>query len=285
MFFFVVVILQVGCEFEFVDCDFCCICDLIYQCVGILLVLVKCDMVYGCLLCCLCVFGMCSFYDYFDQFEVYGGDEWQVFINVLIINLIVFFCELYYFEKFIDELCVCSGYGMLQLWLCVVFIGEELYLMVIIVCEIFGMFKLLVCILVMDVDIQVLVIVSWGVYVIDCVFGLDLVVCKCYFQCGIGFNEGYCCVLLVLCELIDFCLFNLFVICYDVGGFFDVLFCCNVMIYFDKFIQCGIFLCLIQYMGDDGLFYIGYLENYFYVVDLIQFCGCILYKCVFGVLV
>lgn len=169
---------------------------------------------------------------------------------------------------------------LLLLWLCVVFMGEEFYLMVIIVCEVFGILKLLVCIIVIDVDIQVLVIVGRGVYNIDCVVSFDLDLCCCYFQCGSGFNEGQCCVLFVLCELIEFCLLNLFVLCYDVGGLFDVLFCCNVMIYFDKLIQCVIFGWLVQYLVDDGLFYIGYLENYLYVVDLIQFCGCILYCCV-----
>lgn len=77
--------------------------------------------------------------------------EWEVFINVLMINLIVFFCELYYFLILLEFV---KGWLVLVLvWCLVVFIGEELYLIVIMLIEVFG--EMVVCsvlIFVIDFD-------------------------------------------------------------------------------------------------------------------------------------
>lgn len=74
-----------------------------------------------------------------------------MFINVLMINLIVFFCELYYFLILLEFV---KGWLVLVLvWCLVVFIGEELYLIVIMLIEVFG--EMVVCsvlIFVIDFD-------------------------------------------------------------------------------------------------------------------------------------
>lgn len=60
-------------------------------------------MVYSCFVRWLCVLEIYSFKEYL----VYVGsckDEMEYFINVFIINFMVFFRELYYFDVFVNYL-------------------------------------------------------------------------------------------------------------------------------------------------------------------------------------
>lgn len=134
-----------------------CIKVLIYKCVGISLYDGKYVMVYSCVLCCLCDIGYISFRVYLDWLEQYDGVEWQEFINVLIINFIVFFCEQYYFIILDELMCVWCMYDWC-IWCLVVFIGEEFYFIVMMVIEVLGLSGLFHLVN-SDIDIKVLVIV------------------------------------------------------------------------------------------------------------------------------
>lgn len=88
--------------------------------------------------------------------------EIEYFINVFIINLILFFREVYYFDVLV--LFFEMYLELLIIW-CVVFSsGEEFYFIVMICVEVCGLLKYNIIILVFDIDSKMLDKVIVGVY-------------------------------------------------------------------------------------------------------------------------
>lgn len=85
-----------------------------------------------------------------------------MFINLLIMNLMVFFCEVYYFFLFVDYVCCC--FGEYCVWSVVVLIGEELYSIVMMLVDILGIVFGCWKVFVSDIDIEVLEKVRSGIY-------------------------------------------------------------------------------------------------------------------------
>lgn len=96
-------------------------------------------------------------------------------------------------------------------------------------------------------------------------------------MCGMGLYEGLVCVCQELVNYVEFFFVNLLEKQYNVFGFFDVIFCCNVMIYFDKMIQEDILCCFVLFFKFDGLLFVGYLENFSNFVCEFSLCGQMVY--------
>ncbi|MFN0304644.1 MAG: CheR family methyltransferase, partial [Burkholderiales bacterium] len=78
--------------------------------------------------------------------------------------------------------------------------------------------------------------------------------------------------------LIEFRPLNLLAPRYDVSGPFDVIFCRNVMIYFDKPTQRTILEKFAPLLAPDGLMFCGHSENFTQARDLFQLDGKTVYR-------
>jgi chemotaxis protein methyltransferase CheR len=97
---------------------------------------------------------------------------------------------------------------------------------------------------------------------------------------GKGVNEGLVSVRPELKKLISFQQLNLLDDSWPIKGDFDVIFCRNVMIYFDKPTQSKILSKFVPLMKPDGLLFAGHSENFLYVSDDFKLRGKTVYQLV-----
>jgi chemotaxis protein methyltransferase CheR len=79
-------------------------------------------------------------------------------------------------------------------------------------------------------------------------------------------------------QLITFKPLNLLASTWPVSGPFDVIFCRNVMIYFDKPTQSKILARFVPLMKPDGLLFAGHSENFMYACDALKLRGKTIYE-------
>jgi chemotaxis protein methyltransferase CheR len=78
--------------------------------------------------------------------------------------------------------------------------------------------------------------------------------------------------------MISFKKLNLLGDSWPVSGPFDVIFCRNVMIYFDKPTQARILSRFVPLMKQDGLLFAGHSENFLYVSESLKLRGKTVYE-------
>lgn len=267
-------------DFAFSGADFARVRELIHARAGIALAESKRQMVYGRLGRRLRALGIRSFRDYLDRLESgeYDNEEWQAFTNALTTNLTAFFREAHHFEILTRFLANRSGKGVQRIWCAAASTGEEPYSIAIAACEALGSDAPAVEIVASDVDTQVLEAASRGVYPLERVQGIEAARLRRFFQRGNGPNEGRVRVKPSLRAMITFRSINLLDRDYGFRGAFDVIFCRNVMIYFDKPTQRAILQRFRPLLVPDGLMFAGHSESFFHCADLFAPCGRTVYR-------
>ena len=260
-------------EFSFSTADFERVRKLIYQHAGISLSPVKQDMVYSRLARRLRATGKSSFADYLDALEKNGGDEWERFVNSLTTNLTSFFREPHHFPIFAEHLRKLGTRRPIRVWCSAASTGEEPYSIAITVAETFGSNASHVSIMASDLDTNVLATAQKGVYPIERVDKLSPERLRKFFLRGTGAQEGYVSVRPELKKMIQFQRINLLDQSYAVKGPLDVIFCRNVMIYFDKPTQYKILSRFAPLMQPDGLMFAGHSESFLHAADLFKSQG------------
>ncbi len=260
-------------EFDFSAGDFERVRKLIYQHAGISLSPVKQDMVYSRLARRLRATGKASFGEYLDSLERNGGDEWERFVNSLTTNLTSFFREAHHFPIFADYLRKIGTRRPIRVWCSAASTGEEPYSIAITVAETFGTGASHVSIMASDLDTNVLATAQKGVYPIERVEKLSPERLRKFFLRGTGTQEGYVSVRPELRRMIEFQRINLLDQAYSVKGPIDVIFCRNVMIYFDKPTQYKILSRFAPMMNPDGLMFAGHSESFLHAADLFKSQG------------
>ncbi len=261
-------------EFSFTETDFERVRSLIYQHAGISLSDAKTDMVYSRVGRRLRTNGFTEFRDYLDQLEsANDAQEWEAFTNALTTNLTSFFREGHHFPVLAKHLK--SQPKPLRIWCSAASTGEEPYSLAITACEVFNTLKPPVEIIATDIDTNVLATARQGVYVEDRVKDLSESRKKAYFERGVGKNAGKVRVKKPLRDLIEFKQLNLLSDQWPMSDHeaFDVLFCRNVMIYFDKETQGKILSRFKPLMKPEGLLFAGHSENFLYVSDFLKLLG------------
>ena len=264
-------------EFEFTANDFARVRKLIYQHAGISLSDAKTDMVYSRIGRRLRVLDMDSFKTYLDQLER-GNDtkEWEAFVNSLTTNLTSFFREEHHFPILADHLVLLKK--PIRIWCSAASTGEEPYTIAITACEAFGTLTPPVEIIATDIDTNVLNTAARGVYPNDRISKLPNHILKQYFQRGTGAQEGAVRVRNELKALINFQPLNLLGDNWIVKEPFDVIFCRNVMIYFDKPTQTKILSRFAPLMKPHALLFAGHSENFMYVSNAFKLRGKTVYE-------
>ncbi|MBV8666667.1 MAG: chemotaxis protein CheR [Burkholderiaceae bacterium] len=266
-----------GKEFEFTPHDFERVRALIYKRAGIALAESKQEMVYSRLARRLRAVGMTSFVQYLDELE-HGGDdqEWEAFTNALTTNLTSFFREAHHFPILAEHAAKLKG--QIDIWCCASSTGEEPYTIAMTVCEVFNTLTPPVNIIATDIDTNVLTTAANGIYPIDRVEKLSPERARRFFLRGKGEKAGLVRVRPELRKLITFKQLNLLSDHWPIAGPFDVIFCRNVMIYFDKPTQGRILTRFAPLMKPDALLFAGHSENFLYVTDAFKLRGKTVYE-------
>jgi chemotaxis protein methyltransferase CheR len=261
-------------EFSFDPRDFERVRKLIYARAGINLQEGKQAMVYSRLSRRLRETGHQSFSAYLQWLEQAGGaagdTEWQEFVNCLTTNLTSFFREEHHFPILAEALRQQGG-RPLRLWCSAASTGEEPYSLAMCVAETLGA-QAQVKILASDIDTHVLATAQRGVYRLDA-GGLSPERLKRHFMRGTGANQGFMRVKPELARLVEFRPFNLVQPSWQLGQAFDIVFCRNVMIYFDAQTQRRILERMHGVMAAGSLLFVGHSENFTESRDLFSLRG------------
>ena len=251
-------------EFKFTQHDFARVRELIHQRAGIALADSKREMVYSRLARRLRATGIDSFAVYLDRLAEAGNeDEQTAFVNALTTNLTSFFREAHHFPILADYLRAASA--PVAIWCCASSTGEEPYSIAMTVCDAFGTLKPPARIVATDIDTNVLATAGDGVYPLDRIDKLTPEQKRRFFLKGTGPQQGLVRVRPELRQLVEFSSLNLLAPQWPLHGPFDVIFCRNVMIYFDKPTQAKILARFAPMLKPDGLLFAGHSENFSYV--------------------
>ena len=266
-------------EFSFDARDFERVRSLIYARAGISLNAGKQAMVYSRLSRRLRDTGHRSFGSYLQWLEAAGGSEgeqeWQEFVNCLTTNLTSFFRESHHFEALIDDLKARAG-KPLRIWCSAASTGEEPYTIAMTAIEALGE-RADVKIVASDIDTNVLATAARGVYPADA-RGLSAERQRRHCQRGTGANSGSMRIKPELARMIDFRGLNLMDARWSLGEPFDIVFCHNVMIYFDATTQRRVLGQMHAVMKPKSLIYVGHSENFTDMKDLFRLRGKTIYE-------
>ncbi|MFN5047879.1 CheR family methyltransferase [Roseateles sp.] len=266
-------------EFSFSRADFDRVRQLIYRHAGISLHEGKHAMVYSRLSRRLRDTGHRSFANYLQWLESTTGaeaeQEWQEFVNCLTTNLTSFFREEHHFHALADDLKPLAGKPV-RVWCCAASTGEEPYSIAMTCHEALGG-SASVQIVSSDIDTNVLNTARRGVYSADA-RGLSQQRLKNYFMRGTGANAGRIKVKPELQRWIEFRTLNLMDQQWSLGEPFQIVFCRNVMIYFDAPTQRKVLERIHRVMKPHGLLFVGHSENFTESRDLFRLRGKTIYE-------
>jgi chemotaxis protein methyltransferase CheR len=266
-------------EFAFDRADFERVRQLIYQRAGISLHAGKQAMVYSRLSRRLRETTHRSFGSYLKWLEsmtgAEGEAEWQEFINCLTTNLTSFFREDHHFVALATELSHRVN-QQLRIWCNAASTGEEPYSIAMTVAESLGV-NAPARIICSDIDTRVLSTARRGVYSADA-RGLTPERLRRHFLRGKGDNAGFIRVKPELANLVEFRVHNLMDSQWSLGEPFDIVFCRNVMIYFDAPTQRAVLQKIHGVMRPKGLLFVGHSENFTEAKDLFRLRGKTVYE-------
>ena len=265
-----------GREFAWTNADFDRVQALIYQRAGISLHNGKHAMVYSRLSRRLRETGHQSFKDYLDWLHKHDGPEWQEFVNALTTNLTSFFREQHHFETLAEHLRTEPSRAW-KIWCNAASTGEEPYSIIITAMEALGA-KANVHLTASDIDSKVLASAAQATYRLDGLKGMNAQRLHRFFLKGKGSNEGMAKIRPELKALIDFVNINLIRDDWQFRERFDLVFCRNVMIYFDASTQRKVLERIHRVMLPGGLLFVGHAENFGEFRDLFLLKGKTVYE-------
>jgi chemotaxis protein methyltransferase CheR len=209
-----------------------------------------------------------SFADYYSYVTTdEGTDELISMIDSLSTNLTYFFREESHFQKLRQILPLLlnspSHAGQsekLRIWSAGCSTGEEPYSLAMTICECANGSSHGVKIIATDISTRVLQMAVKGVFNQDKLKNMTSAMLKKYFQMGSGRWDGHYRIKKDISNMIQFSRFNLM----DTppSSFrFDIIFCRNVMIYFDKLTQAALVNRFFQCLNKGGHLFIGHSES------------------------
>ncbi|MBF5007512.1 chemotaxis protein CheR [Diaphorobacter sp. NR2-3-3-1] len=219
-----------------------------------------------------------SFHDYLNWLELRPDhEEWQEFVNVLTTNLTAFFREPHHFEMLATWLAQHPN-GPWHVWSCAASTGEEPYSIVMTAHETLGPQAARFKVLASDIDSRVLKRAAEGVFRDDHLKGLSEERLHRFFLRGTGVNAGLVRVRPALQQAVEFQHINLIDADWPFQQPLDVVFCRNVMIYFDAETQRGVLERLHAVMRPGGLLFVGHAEHFSDARDLFVLRGKTVYE-------
>ncbi|MCS6866897.1 MAG: CheR family methyltransferase [Gemmataceae bacterium] len=266
------------------DAEFHAIRDLLYEWTGISLSPAKRNMVCARLAKRLRHHGLHSFREYYQllQDDSLGLQERQQFINCLTTNKTDFFREPHHFDFLRDPIIATlqtRQVRRLRIWSCACSTGEEPYTLAMILAE--------HCprsqgwdteILASDIDTDVLAKAQQGIYPAERIAPVPEAWRRKYFLRGYGAKQGQVAVKPELRHRVKFRQINLTDDHWPIRTTFDVIFCRNVLIYFDRPTQSRILERFTHYLTPGGYLFLGHSENIHWLAERYRPLGGTVYQ-------
>jgi len=186
-------------------------------------------------------------------------------LNTVSTNLTSFFREKKHFEFLesygVKQILETKYQKQLRCWSAGCSTGEEPYTISIVLDQLKHLYPDMdYSILATDISTDVLSKATSGIYEISKTNNLDYSILKTYFKKGVGEREGFVRVIKSIRNKIKFMRFNL-IEPYSFGIKFDIIFCRNVMIYFEKPIQSIIVNKFYDTLNPGGFLFVGHSES------------------------
>ena len=270
-------------EFEFTDADFHRLRALVLEHAGISLSEHKRDLVYGRLARRVRALGLSRFSDYCELLQHERHPELECFINAITTNLTAFFRERHHFDILAEEIgrrqaLHEGGRLKVRVWSAGCSTGEEPYSIAMTLGTTMpDIDRHDVRILATDLDSNVVTTAARGIYTAGAVSELDQWTLKQWFLRGKGEQAGRVMAAPVLRNLIDFRQLNL-MHDWPMRGPFDVIFCRNVVIYFDTATKRRLFQRFADMLKPGGLLFIGHSETLRNISDRFELIGKTAYR-------
>jgi chemotaxis protein methyltransferase CheR len=270
-------------EFHFTDSDFQALRKLVKEMTGINLAESKRELVYGRVSRRLRALGLSSFGAYRQLLESGDGSELVAFCNALTTNLTSFFRESHHFDYLRGEFlaprrAASRRSERIRIWSAACSSGEEPYSIAMTIVETIPDWqKWDIKILATDLDSDILARAQRGCYNAERVKGLHPKRLGRFFtETQEGTERAYQ-VVPELAKLITFKQINLM---HDLpmSGPLDAIFCRNVVIYFDKDTQRGLFSRMAKLQRPDDLLLLGHSETLFKVSEDYTLIGKTIYR-------
>ena len=204
-----------------------------------------------------------------------GEAEWQEFVNCLTTNLTAFFREEHHFPLLAEAMRAHRGSAM-RVWCNAASTGEEPYSLAMTALDTLGA-KPAIEITASDIDTQVLDTARAGIYAADA-RGLTPELLKRHFLRGKAANSGLMRVRPELGALVDFRPLNLMETRWALPEPLDIVFCRNVMIYFDAETQMRVLEGMHRVMRPGALLFAGHSENFSQARALFRLRGKTVYE-------
>jgi chemotaxis protein methyltransferase CheR len=270
-------------EFAFSEEDFNSLRTLVRKHTGISLSDAKRELVYGRLSRRLRALGIDSFRDYRNLLTADPeGQEMVEFCNAITTNLTSFFRESHHFDYLREQVLLALGTRppgqRLRIWSAGCSTGEEPYSIAMTVRESLPQASRHdIRILATDLDSDVLSRGRTGVYAEDRIKGMSRARLSSFFREQIDGGLVRWTVTADLRELITFKQLNLMHEL-PMRGPFDVIFCRNVVIYFDKDTQRDLFRRFAQLQRPGDVLFLGHSESMFKVSEAYTLVGRTIYR-------
>lgn len=260
------------------DEDFARIVALVYDASGIKLGENKRDLVYGRLRRRLRVLGLGSFAAYCDLLDgPDGAAERTHLVNAITTNLTGFFREAHHFEYLSSELLpgLPRSGRRLRIWSAGCSSGEEPYsIAMTMVSAMPDLAEWDARVLATDIDTEMVAHGSAGIYAAERVAAIPEAIRRAHVE---RIDADSVSMAPHLRSLIAFRSLNLLGP-WPMRGPFDIIFCRNVVIYFDKPTQRALFDRFANMLSPGGHLFIGHSESLFRVSDRFQHLGRTIYR-------
>ena len=267
-------------EFQMTDKDFSAIAEKASRHTGIVLGEHKRSMVYSRIARRVRATGRNSFREYLEYLEANPDLEMESFINAITTNLTSFFREPHHFQFLEQELLprlrqANAHSKRIRIWSAGSSIGQEAYSIAICVLKARFPSDWDIRILATDLDSSVLETGQNAVYPIDHLDPVEEDIRQKYFRVS---NDGKRITLVPEARaMVSFKRLNLLER-WPMKGPFDIIFCRNVVIYFNKDTQRTLFDRYADMLPHDGHLFIGHSENLSGVCDRFQNLGQTIYR-------
>lgn len=243
------------------DRDFALARELIGQYAGIKLTAQKRNMVYNRLSRRLRAHGIHCFRAYLELVQADRDGEREAFVNALTTNLTAFFREPHHFDLLATRAAARGRHAKapLRIWSSACSTGEEAWSIAMVLREAGCAGDIRAT----DIDSEVLRTASAGLYRDERVADFEPQRLKKHFLRGTGGNEGWVSIRPELRAMTRFSKFNLQAAgAWPTQERFDVIFCRNVVIYFDRDDQQRLAARFADMLVPGGLLVVGHSESF-----------------------
>jgi chemotaxis protein methyltransferase CheR len=271
-------------EFDFTQADFESLRSIVKAQSGITLGEAKRELVYGRVSRRLRALGLSAFSDYRRLLASHEGKAEMIhFINAVTTNLTSFFRESHHFDYLRDDylrgrVADSRGTRRIRIWCAAASTGEEPYSIAISIAEAIPDWERWdIRILATDLDTNVLQTCAAGIYGEDRVRGMQKSRLERFFDAGGERGDRQYKVKPELASMISFRQLNL-MHPLPMKGPIDIIFCRNVIIYFDKDTQRDLFSRMAPLQRPGDVLFLGHSETLFKVSEDWKLVGKTVYR-------